>query len=43
MSVDDVVACGDDPLFPDAVLDGGWLSAVADTVVCGAGVALSGL
>ena len=40
--VDDVVACGDDPLLPDAVRVGGRLSVVADTLVCGAGVARSG-
>ena len=33
------VACGDDSLLPDAVCVGGWLSAVDDTFVCGAGVA----
>ena len=40
-SVDDVVACGDDPLLPDAVRVGGRLSVVGDTLVCGAGVARS--
>ena len=42
VSVDDVVACCYDPLVPDAVRVGGWLSVVGDTLVCGAGVALSG-
>ena len=42
VSVDDVVACGDDPLLPDAVRVGGHLSVVDDTLVCGAGVARSG-
>ena len=42
VSVDDVVACCYDPLLPDAVRVGGWLSVVGDTLVCGAGVALSG-
>ena len=42
VSVDDVVACGDDPLLPDAVRVGGRLSVVGDTLVCGAGVARSG-
>ena len=41
VSVDDVVACGDDPLLPDAVRLGGRLSVVGDTLVCGAGVARS--
>ena len=40
-SVDDVVACGGDPLLPDAVGLGGRLSVVGDTLVCGAGVARS--
>ena len=40
--VDDVVACGDGPLLPDAVRVGGCLSVVGDTLVCGAGVARSG-
>ena len=39
--VDDVVACGDDPLLPDVVRLGGRLSVVGDTLVCGAGVARS--
>ena len=39
VSVDDVVACGDDPLLPDAVRVGGRLSVVDDTLVYGAGVA----
>ena len=34
VSVDDVVACGDDPLLPDAVRVGGHLSVVGDTLVC---------
>ena len=42
VSVDDVVACGDDPLLPDAVRVGGRLSVVGDTLVCRAGVARSG-
>ena len=35
--IDDVVACGDGPLLPDAVRVIGWLSVVGDTLVCGAG------
>ena len=31
VSIDDVVACGDDPLLPDAVRVGGRLSVVGDT------------
>ena len=41
VAVDDVVACGDDPLFPDAVHVGGWLSVVGDPLMCGAGVTRS--
>ena len=41
VSVDDVVACGDDPLLPDAVRVVDRLSVVGDTLVCGAGVARS--
>ena len=41
VSIDDVVACGDDPLLLDAVRVGGCLSVVGDTLMCGAGVALS--
>ena len=41
VSVDDVVACGDDPLLPDAVRVVDRLSVVGDTLVCGAGVAWS--
>ena len=41
VSVDDVVACGDDPLLPDAVRLGGRLSVAGDTLVCGARVARS--
>ncbi len=41
VSVDDVVACDDDPLLPDAARVGGRLSVVGDTLVCGAGVARS--
>ena len=41
VSVDDVVACGDDPLSPDAVRVVDRLSVVGDTLVCGAGVAWS--
>ena len=33
LSVDDVVACGDDPLLPDAVRVGGRLSVDGDTLV----------
>ena len=40
--VDDVVACGDDPLLPDAVRVGGRLSVVGVTLVCDSGVARSG-
>ena len=40
VSGDDVVAFDDDPLLPDAVRDGGWMSVVGDTLlVCGAGLA----
>ena len=42
VSVDDVVACGDDPLLPDAVRVGGRLSVVGDSLVCDSGVARSG-
>ena len=41
VSVDDVVACGDDPLLPDAVRVVDRLSVVCGTLVCGAGVAWS--
>ena len=41
VSADDVVACGDDPLLPDAVRVVDRLSVVGDTLVCGAGVARS--
>ena len=33
MSVDDVVACGEDPLLPDAVRIDGRLSVVGDSLV----------
>ena len=39
VSIYDVAAYGDDPLLPDEVRVGGWLSVVCDTFVCGAGVA----
>ena len=42
VSVDDVVACGDDPLLPDSVHSGGRLSVVGDTLACDPGVARSG-
>ena len=42
VSVDDVVACGDDTLLPDAVRVGGRLSVVGDTLVCDSGLARSG-
>ena len=42
VSVDDVVACGDDPLVPDVVRVGDWLSVVSDALVFGAGVARRG-
>ena len=42
VSVDDVVACGDDPLLPDSVCSGGRLSVVGDTLACDSGVARSG-
>ena len=42
VSVDLVVACGDDPLLPDAVSVGGRLSVVGDTHVCDSGVARNG-
>ena len=42
VSVDDVVACGDDPLLPDKVRVGGRLSVVGVTLVCDSGVARSG-
>ena len=41
VSTDGVVACGDDPLLPDAVRDGGWLPVVGDNLMCGLGVARS--
>ena len=37
-----VVACGDDPLLPDAVRIGGCLSVIGDTLVCDSGIARSG-
>ena len=37
-----VVACGDDPLLPDAVRVGGRLSVIGDTLVCDSGIARSG-
>ena len=43
VSVDDAVACDDDPLLLDAVRGGGCLSVVGDTLVCGAGLSLSGI
>ena len=42
VSVDDVVACGDDPLLPDSVRAGGRLSVVGDTLACDSGVARNG-
>ena len=42
VSVDDVVACGDDPLVPDVVRVGDWLSVVGDALLCVARVARSG-
>ena len=36
-----VVACGEDPLLPNAVRVGGRLSVVGDTLVCDSGVARS--
>ena len=42
VSVDDVVACGDNPLLPDAVRFGGWLPVVGDTFVCDSVEARSG-
>ena len=42
VSVDDVVACDDDPLLPDSVRVGGRLSVVGDTLACDSGVARSG-
>ena len=42
VSIDDVVACGDDPLLPDAVRVGGRLSVVGVTLVCDSGVSRSG-
>ena len=42
VSVDEVVACGDDPLLPDSVRIGGRLSVVGDTLACDSGVARSG-
>ena len=41
VSIDDVVARGDDPLLPDAVRVGGRLSVVGDTLVCDSGEARS--
>ena len=40
-SIDDIVACCDDPLSPDAVRVGGWLSFLGDTMMCGDEVARS--
>ena len=42
VSVDDVVACGDDPLLPDSVRASGRLSVVGETLACDSGVARSG-
>ena len=42
VSIDDVVACGDDPLLPDAVRAGGRLSVVGVTLVCDSGVSRTG-
>ena len=42
VSVDDVVACGDDPLLPYAVRVGGRWWVGGDTLMCGARVAGSG-
>ena len=42
VSVDDVVACGDDPLLPDSVRAGGRLSVVGDILACDSGVARNG-
>ena len=42
VSIDDVVACGDDPLLPDAVRVGGRLLVVGVTLVCDSGVSRSG-
>ena len=42
VSVDDVVACGDDPLLPDSVRASGRLSVVGGTLACDSGVARSG-
>ena len=42
VSVDFVVACGDDPLVPDVVRVGDWLSMVGDALLCGAGMARGG-
>ena len=42
VSVDDVVACDDDPLLPHSVRVGGRLSVVGDTLACDSGVARSG-
>ena len=39
VSVDDVVACGDDPLLPDSVRASGRLSVVGETLACDSGVA----
>ena len=43
VSVDDVVACGDDPLLPDAVHVVGGLSVGGDILMYGAEVARSGI
>ena len=42
VSIDDVVACGDDPLLPDAVRVGGRLPVIGDTLVGLSRVAGSG-
>ena len=42
VSVDDVVACGDDPRLPDSVRAGGRLSVLGDTLACDSGVARNG-
>ena len=42
VSIDDVVACGDAPLVPDAVRVGCRLSVVGVTLVCDSGVARNG-
>ena len=42
VSVDDVVACGDDPLLSDSVRASGRVSVVGETLACDYGVARSG-